>query len=917
MSLCLSRFVPFPLCAFVPLCLVFVLLLPTFAFPFARGKTLVFGGGKGFAPYEYLGPSGGPRGFDVELVRAMARIKGWDIEIRLMDWPSAIDALRKGEVDALLGILYSEERDREFDFSDPHSTLELSIFTRKDAPPLFTLDDLKGRKIAVYDKGMPLEILKERKEIKTAVMKDMKGVFSALTRGEVDAALCPKLMGLYWMREAGISGLKSQDTLIFLRQSCFAVRERDAALLAEINDALERLKRSGEYYRLGNLLFEGIGREARLDLFYLLAPLPLIVLALFIAISIFKGRRSIQLKLTLSFLSISIVPLLGIGALTYFNERDIIKDKVASHLKSIVELQAALVSQWLDQVISDCRFLARDKILIESLLPHFSNLHHADQKVGTVHMRRYLEGLVGGWGYGEALVISPAGRVLFSTCPLYEGLDMTANPHFRGAMSLLPGEVYIKDIYYSERTKTPSMAFSTRIQAPSPNDKFPQGQTIGVLVLRVCVDRTLYPLLRNWQGMGNSGETMLVRRDGERILLLNNTRNFPDTALKLAIPIQPVTGQAEIALKAIGGQRGIAESVDYRGISVQAAYSPVFRTHWGLITKQDSREATSEINLLVQRNYFILMAFLLIVSVFAFLISRSITRPIRILDGMTRRVTEGVLDVEPQVRQTDEIGRLVKSFKVMTRSLRERFTRSEKLSALGKLSSGIAHEIRTPLTSIRVTIQSLEKQLELDEDQKEDFALVKREIDRINENVTRFLDFARPATPTFKSFDLNGLLRETLSLLQPKIKAKRADVQFAPGDEMPEIEGDEKLLRQVFLNIILNALEAIPEGGTVAISIRRFEKVGEESGGEKKISLPGIGCDFVEVSIADNGGGISPQDQSYIFDPFFTTKESGTGLGLSIAFSIVEGHHGWIEVEGQQEVGTTFKVILPVHQGKR
>jgi len=491
-----------------------------------------------------------------------------------------------------------------------------------------------------------------------------------------------------------------------------------------------------------------MGREARLDLFYLLAPLPLVVLALFIAVSIFKGRKSIQLKLTLSFLSISIVPLLGIGALTYFNERAIIKDKVEGHLKSIVELQTALVSQWLDQAIFDCRFLARDQILIESI--------NGNPKGEYGNIRRYLEGLVEGWGYGEALVISPAGRVIFSTSPMYEGMDMAKNQHFRGAIALPAGEVYIKDIYYSERTKTLSMAFSTRIQAPSPDGKL--GRTIGVLVLRVCVDRTLYPLIRGWQGMGSSGETMLVRRDGEKLIFLNNTRHFPDTALKLAFPIQPITKQVEIALKGIKGERGAAEAVDYRGIPVLAGYSPISRTQWVLITKQDSREAISEINRLVQRNYFILMAFLLIISVFAFLISRSITRPIRILEGMTRRVTEGILDVEPKVRQTDEIGRLVESFRVMTRSLRERFTRSEKLSALGKLSSGIAHEIRTPLTSIKVTIQSLEKQLELDEDQREDFALVKREIDRINENVIRFLDFARPATPAFKLFDLNRLL---------------------------------------------------------------------------------------------------------------------------------------------------------------
>ncbi|MFA4915302.1 MAG: transporter substrate-binding domain-containing protein [Syntrophales bacterium] len=880
------------------LCLVFI-LLPTGAFALGE-KTLIFGGSSGFAPYEYLDSSGKPKGFNVELVQAMARSKGWNIEIRLMDWPSAINALRKGEIDALLGMLYSEERDKEFDFSDPHSTVELSIFTRNDGPSLSTPDSLKGKRIAVYDRGIAIEILKDRKNINPVAMKNVAGIFPALKRGEVDAVLCPRLMGLYWIRKSNISGLKSHDGLFFLRQACFAVRERDTKLLKEINDALEGLKRSGQYFQIGGLLFESMGKKARVDLFHLLAPLPVVVLLLFIILSIFKGRKSIQFKLTLSFLFISVVPLLGIGALTYFDERHIIIDKVEKHLGSIVELQTALVSKWLDQAILDCRFLARDQILIESL--------NGNPKGEYGNIRRYLRGLVEGWGYGEALVISPAGKVLFSTSPMYEGIDIAKNTHFRGAMSLPAGEVYIKDIYYSVRTKTLSMAFSTRIHIPDGKSD----RTIGVLVLRVVVDRALYPLIHGWQGMGSSGETILARRDGERILFLNNTRHFPDTALKLALPVQPFTKQVEIALKGIKGERGVAEVVDYRGIPVLAAYSPVSRTQWVLITKQDSREAISEINRLVQRNYFIFMAFLLIISAFAFLISRSITRSIRILEGMTRKVTEGILDVEPpKVRQTDEIGRLTESFKVMTRSLRERFTRSEKLSALGKLSAGLAHEIRTPLTSIRVTIQSLEKQLELDEDQREDFVLVKREVDRINENITRFLDFARPTTPAFKSFDLNRLLRETLNLIQPKIKTKKADIHFHYDSEALEIKGDERLLRQVFLNLILNALEAIPEGGMVTISSGSLEKLEGEFGTEGKFSLPEKDRRFVEVSITDNGGGITSKDISYIFDPFFTTKESGTGLGLSIAFSIVEGHHGWIEVNSQPDISTTFKVIIP------
>jgi signal transduction histidine kinase len=373
----------------------------------------------------------------------------------------------------------------------------------------------------------------------------------------------------------------------------------------------------------------------------------------------------------------------------------------------------------------------------------------------------------------------------------------------------------------------------------------------------------------------------------------------------------------KVAFKALKGERGVDEFTDYRGIPVLAAYASIAQSPWALIAKQDKHEAFAEIDHMVRRNYFILISFLLVITLVAFLISKSIARPIKRLDEMTEKVTQGVLDVVSDIHQTDEIGRLADSFNTMTQSLKERFTRSERLSALGKLSAGLAHEIRTPLTSIKVTIQSLEKQLDLDEDQKEDFSLTKKEIDRLNENVSRFLDFARPPNPTFRSFNLNTLLQETLSLLQPKMQSNQIAV-VADFCETPMlIEGDEKQLRQVFLNLILNAVEAMPSGGSLSLSTSALGEKLRQVREKPHIPEPRPEGEFAEVVISDTGMGIPSEYKSYIFDPFFTTKEGGTGLGLSIVFSIIESHHGWIDVESPPHGGTSFKVGLPIRQEKR
>jgi len=236
--------------------------------------------------------------------------------------------------------------------------------------------------------------------------------------------------------------------------------------------------------------------------------------------------------------------------------------------------------------------------------------------------------------------------------------------------------------------------------------------------------------------------------------------------------------------------------------------------------------------------------------------------------------------------------------------LQEQLIRSEKMAALGQLSAGIAHEIRTPLTSIKIFIQSLEKELDLDENQKEDFTIIRKEIDRINENVTRFLNFARPEEPQFQRINIQAIVMDTLNLLTARIKGNNIDLEIFLTEDLPPVLGDPKQLEQVFLNLLLNAIEAMPRKGTLAIrsAVKRIPNSPEE---------------MLQLSIQDTGCGIPEKDRPYLFDPFFTTKEGGTGLGLSIVYSIVQKHNGQIEVQSEPRKGSSFILSLPIQKEGR
>jgi len=224
--------------------------------------------------------------------------------------------------------------------------------------------------------------------------------------------------------------------------------------------------------------------------------------------------------------------------------------------------------------------------------------------------------------------------------------------------------------------------------------------------------------------------------------------------------------------------------------------------------------------------------------------------------------------------------------------IEEQLRRADRLSALGELSAGMAHEIRNPLGSIRGTAEILKDGIDPADKRYEFAQILIREVDRLNRVVQDFLDFSRPVPPRREPFDIVEVLNEVLTLTrQPALKNQVRVV--LEGEGRLAVPGDREQLKQAFLNLVLNALQAMPEGGTLTVSVT-VEK------------------DDVRIRFTDTGQGIPRESLDRVFNPFFTTRSEGTGLGLAITHRIVQGHGGRIDVDSRLGEGTVFTLHLPL-----
>ena len=303
----------------------------------------------------------------------------------------------------------------------------------------------------------------------------------------------------------------------------------------------------------------------------------------------------------------------------------------------------------------------------------------------------------------------------------------------------------------------------------------------------------------------------------------------------------------------------------------------------------------------------VLCALVVVILISLYLIN-SITKPVAELLNATRTLKTGNLQFRIKAQLHDEFRELASSFNEMARSLQEQYQKlqqTERLAVVGELAAGMAHEIKNPLAGIKVSMEVLSQELELEQEDREIFLSVINEVDRINALLNGLLSYARPPKPATVAFDVHEILDETIKAARYSLKTSSLDsdqkvkeINFVKdySPDVPKIIADPSQLKQVFLNLMLNSIDAIAEHGSITVQTRRFPN------------------ETVEISIIDNGKGLDAQMLGKIFNPFFTTKSNGTGLGLAVSKRLVEQHNGGSisVVNNPYGMGLTFTITLPI-----
>lgn len=313
-------------------------------------------------------------------------------------------------------------------------------------------------------------------------------------------------------------------------------------------------------------------------------------------------------------------------------------------------------------------------------------------------------------------------------------------------------------------------------------------------------------------------------------------------------------------------------------------------------------------------------------------ISIRLTRPIQQLTGLVTRFSSGERGERIEITDTDEVGDLAEAFNSMSTALslreeenrslnrhleekvrertaeleeknqlliktREELARAAKLAAVGKLAAGVAHEINNPMAIIRGNAELLQLAIPSDHPGREEVNIIAQQVGRVEQIVTGLLQFARKERRTAGPADVRSILEQTLAQISHQAPLDKIAIQRDYADDLPELEGDSYQLRQVFTNLILNAIQAMPDGGVLTVAAMEDDRSGT--------------C---RILVSDTGPGIATGHLEQLFSPFFTTKPHGTGLGLAVSYGIIKEHGGDITVTSTGAAGTTFCVTLPLCQ---
>lgn len=604
-----------------------------------------------------------------------------------------------------------------------------------------------------------------------------------------------------------------------------------------------------------------------------------------------KRMFTLQSKVMLIFLPLTIAPLLIIGYFSFHFSEELIISMVVRQLENVAEDKSALLEGWLEERMADMSIVAETS-LIQSMDP--------DKIIPYLDLIREKYGV-----YKELAVVSKNGRIIASSSENPKNLNSNHYAKYR-----LRKDLFVSDITYGHNEKESSFLIAAPITGPD-------GSLSGTLYGSVGTKKIILFILN--VSLGATGECYLVDREGRFLAHKDPHRILTENI-----------SQSDSFRKIFEKTDRKSAYLDYRDIEVLGASLQVSGTEWYIVVEQDRAEAFAAADKLKNVIYLTLLLCIASALTLISMIAYHIVSPIRKLSRYAERIAGSRFDTTlKEIDRNDEIGMLFDSVRDMAARLQERHIhlekkvgkreaelketdlilqktrlmaeRSEKFAAMGQMGAAVAHEIRTPLTSIKLFLESVQAEIDISVEYEEDFNIAMNQIGRIEATINRFLDFAKPQDLLFSDIELKNFIADLLIMVRPQVNRQECVLTVDLADDMPSINGDRRLLAEALINLLVNAIDAMPAHGSLSVSAAQDTYTTNDRD---------IQC--VRVDIADTGHGISDEQLEQIFEPFFTTKAAGTGLGLPLVLTTIRNHGGEIRVKSKIGEGTVFSLFLPV-----
>ncbi|MBC8277796.1 MAG: sensor histidine kinase [FCB group bacterium] len=574
----------------------------------------------------------------------------------------------------------------------------------------------------------------------------------------------------------------------------------------------------------------------------------------------------------------------SLGLLGFLNAKATITRNAEFHLSAIAHNRAKQIEIWFGERKREICLLVR--------LPEFIEL---TQRLGSgsdglspdslklagilqTHREVYE-------AYGACGVFDTEGRalVLASTCPSEKNRQAQCVEYYQALES---GEAVMGNIYMvNDSTAGMNLAKSIIDE---------NGETAGVLMLLLEPENTLNELLANHSTLGETGETYIVGAD--TTMLTPSRSHLHPMALTHKMPTEGV-------LRCLSGLDSSGVYENFLGNMVVGAYVWIAERKWALMAEMTLKEAYSPLRMVAMQFIIVLGAAIVIVFGISIFISRYMTLPLFKLADASGEVARGNLDLTIKAERDDEIGQLAAQFSNMVKSLKSsrrkieqshrELIQAEKLAAIGRLVASTVHEMRNPLSGIKMNIRILQKKLKMPDLEKEHLNIAAGQTVRLEKMLNELLEYSKPITPQISKVDLNELLPKIIADLEEIFIRKNLKVEAGEVQRPVFLDTDPDLFTRIIDNILTNAVNASSLGKSISIRLKTNESL-------------------ITIEIADEGKGMSEKDKNRIFEAFFTTREEGVGLGMNNVKKFVDILGGTIEVDSAENSGTT--IILQFNQ---